>query len=340
MNTKNALAAPCLLIAAMVILILFRSVIFASGGVLYEGPGQEDPSQMEQLETGEAEANYVSLNAVRYKPDQFFILSVISNVFAFLFPAAFYIKLKGAGHSKNLKLSLPKAKYVPFAICMFLALVAGTVLISSVSLGIMGGEADIEGTLPNLFYTGGKPAYELGVMVSFVLLPAFCEEFFFRSVLSAEYEQQGAIAAAAIGSAAFALAHFSLKFFLVYLFAAVIFYITAKITNSAPLAMILHAGYNFFCIYLWDKFLGSLRFEQNRTIFVFINAIVFIICIALVLGSLETIYYKKAYNNDPSPLPREKSERRFDAAARFFSPLLSPTFIIAIIIFFVYVNIQ
>jgi len=336
-NTKNALTAPCLLVAAMAILILFRSVIFASDGVLYEGPEQESHAQ---TETGETQTGYISLNNIKYKPDQFFILSVISNIFAFLFPCAFYIKLKGAGHSKNLKLSRPKAKYVPFAICMFLALVAGTMLISSVSLGLMGTEADIEGTLPNVFYTGGNPAYELGVMITFVLLPAFCEEFFFRSVLSAEYEPQGAIAAAAIGSVAFALAHFSLKFFPVYFFAALIFYMTAKITNSAPLAMILHAGYNFFCIYLWDKFLGSLRFEQNRAIFVFITAIIFITCIALVLGSLETIYYKKAYNNEPSPLPREKSERSFEAAARFFSSLLSPTFIAAVIIFFVYVNIQ
>lgn len=334
MSLSNNITAPCLLIAAMIILILFQSVFFTHGDVIYTDPPQQQAQTENSAETG---IDYITLNNIKYKPDRFFILAVISNICAFLLPAVFYIKLKGAGYSKNLKLDLPKPKYIFLSVYMFLVLVSGTVLINSLMFYFGGAEANIESVLPFLFYTGGNPVYDMGVLISFVVLPAFCEEFFFRSVLSAEYEKYGTFCAVIITSAAFAMSHFSLKFFPSYFFAAIIFYIIAKITNSVLFAMILHAGYNFCSIYLWDKLLGVLKFEQNRVIFIFITAVIFIIFICFALNSLEGIYYKKAYSNEPSPVNLAENKRRRAGIVKLFRSFFAPTFIAAAIIFFVYI---
>ncbi|MCL1859520.1 MAG: CPBP family intramembrane metalloprotease [Oscillospiraceae bacterium] len=335
MNISNNIAAPCLLIAAMIILILFQSVFFTNSDVVYTEPVGGQSLQSDQII--DENIDFIALNNIKYKPDKFFILAVISNICAFLLPAVFYIKLKGAGYSKNLKLDLPKPKYIALVIYMFLVLISGTVLINSLMFYFGGPAANIESVLPFMFFTGGNPVYDMGILISFVILPAFCEELFFRAVLSAEYEKYGAFCAVIITSAAFAMSHFSLKFFPSYFFAAIIFYILAKITNSVLYAMILHAGYNFCSIYLLDKLLGVLKFEQNRVIFIFLISIILIIFINLVLNNLEGIYYKKAYGNEPSPVVLPENKRRGTIIVKLSKSFFSPTFLAAIIIFIIYI---
>ena len=356
MNISNNITAPCLLIAAILVLILFQSVFFTSGDVLYTETNETSESNElsepnpqsnfdQATEAGEATEStdhyqdFISYNNIKYKPDRFFILAVISNICAFLLPAVFYVKLKGAGYSKSLKFDMPKLKYLSLSVYMFFVLISGSVLINSLMFYSGGGDANPDGVLPFLIQTGGNPVYDMGVLISFVVLPALCEEFFFRSVLSAEYEKYGVFCAVMITSSAFAISHFSLKFFPSYFFAAAVLYFLAKITNSVLYAVILHAGYNFYSIYLWDKILGVLKFEQNRVIFIFITAVIFMAFIAFTLNTLERIYYKKAYNNDPSPVNLPENKQKNAAVIRFFKSFLSPTFIAVIIIFFIYINI-
>ena len=315
-------AAPCLLVAAMLILILFQSVFFADAGIA--GPE----------EGGGDGAEYIGLNGVKYRPDRFFMLAVASNVCAFLFTGAFFVKFRGL-RAKDLKLGLPKLKYLPLLLYMLLFLVAGTVLVNA--LLVCFGWADGVGrVMPFLFQTGGNTAYEMGVLISFVVLPAVCEEFFFRSAVAAGYERHGAFCACVFTAAAFSLSHFSPKFFPSYFFAAVVFYITAKVTDSVFFSMLLHAVYNFFCIYLGDKALGALHFEQNWAMFIFVAAIIFLVSVFFVLNALEGIYSKKAYLNEPSPESIPEGGIR-GAAAGFLKSLGSPAFIAAVIIFIIYV---
>ena len=328
-NNINNWTAPVLLIAAMIILILFQGVFPGYADILYADGETE-------TEDG---GDFIIYNNIKYKPDKFFIFTVILNICAFLLPAVFYVRLKGAGYTKNLKLDLrPGLRYLPLLIYMLFALLSGTVLLNSLMVS-GSGEVSPENMLPFIINTGGNPVYDIGVLISFVMLPAFCEEFFFRSVLSAEYEKYGFFCAFMITSAAFAMTRFSLRFFLPYLFAGMVFYILAKITYSVMLAVILHAGYNFFNIYLWDKLSGVLNFEQNRFIFIFITAIIFMGAIYFVLNSLEIIYYKKAYNNEPSPVYPQGSRSAPAAGVRFIKSLFSPVFIAAAVIFLVYINI-
>jgi len=334
---NNNLTAPFLLIAAMLVLILFQSVLFANEDVIYT----DTDIETEEKENGEYITDYITVNNVKYKPDRFFILAVASNICAFLLPAVFYVKLKGAGYSKNLKLELPKLRYVPVSAYMFIVLISGTVLANSLVfyLSGAGAGADSGSVLPVMIHTGGNPVYDMGILIAFVILPAFCEEFFFRSVLSAEYEKYGAFCAVMMTSAAFAMIHFSVSFFPAYFIAAVVLYIMVKITNSVIYAVVLHAGYNFFNIYFWDRLSGVLDFEQNRFIFIFITAVIFLLFLIFVLKDIEGIYYGKAYRNEPSPVHAAENDNRAMFLIRFLKSFLSPVFIAAGIMFFVYINI-
>jgi len=323
MSISHNITAPLILIAAFLILILFQTVIFANA----------------EYETADG-GGYITVGSAQYRPDRFFLLAIASNISAFILPAAFYIKLKGAGYSKNLKLALPRPKYLLFGAYMFFVLLSGAILINSLMLYAGAGERAAENVLPFIIDAGTNPLYEVGVLISFVIVPAFCEEFFFRSVLAAEYEKQGPVCAAMVTSAAFAMAHFSIRLFPSYFFAAAILYITAKITESVFYAVILHAGYNFFNIYLWDRLSRIINFEQNRTLFIFITAVVFVLFVIFAMNNAQYIYYEKALTTASSPKKNAKTKKRPLFIVRFFKSFLSPTFLAAAVIFFIYINIR
>jgi len=322
MSKSGNVTAPIILIAALLILILFQTVIFSNA----------------EYETADG-GGYITVGSAQYRPDRFFLLAIASNISAFILPAAFYIKLKGAGYSKNLKIALPRPKYLLFGAYMFFVLLSGVILINSLMLYAGAGDPSAKIALPFVIDAGTNPLYEVGVLVSFVVVPALCEEFFFRSALAAEYEKQGPVCAAMVTSAAFAMAHFSLRLFPSYFFAAVILYITAKITESVFYAVILHAGYNFFNIYLWDRLSRIINFEQNRVIFIFITAVVFVLFIIFALNNAQYIYYEKALTTPP-PKKSVKNKKRPLFIVRLFKSFLSPTFLAAAVIFFIYINIR
>ncbi|MCL2097006.1 MAG: CPBP family intramembrane metalloprotease [Oscillospiraceae bacterium] len=327
---NNRLAAPLLLIAALLILVLFHGFIFTRDDVVYIYTGPEE-------ETEESSADYIEINDIKYIPDRFFIFTVILNICAFLLPAVFYIKLKGSPDLKSLRIKLPRLKYLPLCGYMTASLLSGSVLVNSLMFytgetgGVTPGPAG--GIFGLNINSGGNPVYDAGILLSLVVFPALCEEFFFRSVIAAEYEKYGALCAAVMSSSAFALTRFSPGFFPAYFFAGVILYMTVKITGSVIYAAALHAGYNIFNIYLRENLNGILNLERNRLAFIFVTAVIFLSFAIFALKEAEDIYYNRGYSNEPSPEYAERKQESFAAA----KSLLSPSFIIAAGIFFVYI---
>jgi membrane protease YdiL (CAAX protease family) len=269
-------------------------------------------------------------NGAQYSGENFFILTIVAHICSFLLPAVFYVILKGIDWSKNLKWTLPEMRLMPFSIYMFFVLMLGAVFINYLYFYLSGKTLDFPG-----IDTDGGIVFNLGVFVTFVCIPAVCEEFVFRSVMPSEYERYGAVFSMTITSAAFAMSKFSLQLFSVYFFASVIFFICARVTNSILVPISLHIGYNFFNIYIEGSLMNILKFEQNRFIFLFILFILFVVFICLSLSSLEEHYYRKAYRNDPFPVNVMENA---GIAANISKTFLSPSFILVVIIFFVYVS--
>ena len=309
---KNNITAPALLIAAMSALILFQRVLF--NYALY-------------TETPDMPERYIIYNGAKYLPDRFFIFAFIACIFAFVIPVLFYIRLfKSEGYTKELYFKLPDPKNTMLVIYASGALISGTAFLSSL-IYYMGGSPEL---IETVIDAGGNPVYDISAVMAFVFIPAVCEEIMFRSVISREYEKYGALFACIISSAAYAMLRFSFILLPVYFFAGVILYILTKTTGSILFAIIAHAFYNFFNIYIWGRFANVLRFEQNRLIFIFLAAVIFIIFMIALINKAEKIYFYKSYADEPAPKsPAGKFPARFTAV--FFSPVL----LAAVILYFI-----
>jgi len=326
LNSSNAITAPVLLIVIFVMIILFQSVFLKSPNVVIENTGEIIGESINN-----SDDDFIMHNGVKYYPDRILLLMIIAYICSFLLPAVFYVKLKRIDWFRNLKLVLPSVRLIPFSLYMFFILILGTVLLDYLFFSISGEEF----IFPKID-TGGNIVFNLGVFLSFIFIPAACEELVFRSVLISEYGNYGLFCSILMTSAAFAMSKFSLQLFSVYFFASIIFFISVKIANSILIPVILHTGYSFFNIYIEDNLMSVLKFEQNRFIFLFVLFILFILFICLSLSTLEEYYYRKAYKNDPSPVDDDMSENQ-GLISNFSKTFMSPSFIIAIIIFFVYI---
>lgn len=315
MKKAGGITAPLLLIMAMLCLIIFQRVLFNLDTIRYTA------------EYGSG--YYIIYNGERYIPDRFFVLVFTMRMVAFILPALVYIQLfKSEGYlKKELNfLKLPELKHTPLIFYGLGALIFGTALLKSLIYYVSGSSV----LRAPVIDAGGNPVYDISVMVVFIFVPAVCEELLFRSIMLKEYERYGAACACVISSAAFAMLRFSLVLFPVYFFAGIILFGISKASGSILFAVIAHAGYSFFNIYIWTRLSVVLSFEQNRFIFSFLAAVIFVICMIALLNKTEKIYYYKTYSNVSEP------ESAADRLPAFKA--LSPTFIAAAIIYFIGVN--
>ena len=326
MNISNSITAPILLIVILVMLILFKGAFLKNAEVVVATPTNITANQ------DGSDDDVISYNGVKYYPDRIVLLMIIAYVCSFLLPMVFYVKLKGMDWFGGLKLALPNMRMIPFSIYMFFILVIGTIFIDYLFFSLSGETL----AFPTID-TGGNIVFNIGAFLAFIFVPAACEEFVFRAVLVAEYENYGLILSLLTTSIAFAMSKLSLQLFCVYFYASIIFFICMKLTNSILIPIVLHTGYNFFNIYVETEIMGVLKSEQNRFILMFVLVVLFIIFLSLSLGAAEDYYYRKAYRNDPLPVNISQSK---GIIANFAKIFLSPSFIIAVIIFFIYISVM
>ena len=313
---KNNIITPVLLIAAMLPLTLFQRVIF--GYAFYN-----------ETDAFGAEVKYIIYNNEKYVPEHFFMLSFISYIFAFIIPVLFYIKLfKSEGYTKELYIKLPELKNISLVLYALGALISGTALLTAF-IYFLGGPLELKETAAA---AEGTDINEMSAVLAFVLIPAVCEEVLFRAVIVREYKNYGVICACLVSSAAGAMLRFSFMLFPVYFFAGTILYILIKTSGSVFLTVTAHTCYNFFNIYVWNKFSNVLRFEQNRLIFVFLAVTVFAVSVIALINKTEKIYAGRADSGASLPEPVEP---KTTFPASFKAVFLSPMFLAAVIVYFI-----
>lgn len=165
------------------------------------------------------------------------LIAFAAELLIFLLPALVFCLWRGRGYAACLRLRAPRPLQIPFLICAFFALLCGSLLLSLLFRGndLLGGTATLE---------GDGVLLELGRFFVLAILPAVLEEFFFRGVLTAEYERRGAFRAVLLTALLFALIHLDIRNLAVYLFAGILLSLVLLATGSLPAAMILHALYN------------------------------------------------------------------------------------------------
>ena len=169
-------------------------------------------------------------------------------------------------------------------------------------------------------------------ILAYAILPALCEEFFFRSVLCAEYEGFGIGSAAVITSALFAMLHFKLALFPVYFYAGLLLFTVMYACRSCIASMTVHLCFNLYGLY-GQSFVSEIFNTTGSTeLFLIILASSFAVFLMLYCGQAARIYRKYSVRNIPSDyLPQKK--RAGDVT--FPEVFLSPPAIVCYLIFFV-----
>ena len=266
--------------------------------------------------------------------DNPYLAVILLQLFIFALPAVFYCRLRGGKYASRLRLRLPNGGSLMLMVYAF-----GFMLFGGGAIGLMMYKLlpDVYSATSTLVYT--EYAAQSGffgwiyVFFAFVLLPAVTEEFLFRSVMIAEYEDCGAAIAVFMSSAMFAMSHFNFVRLPVYLFQGIVLGIVFYATRSLFATVTLHAFNNLAALFA-ESFLqrAALMKSAGVTLIAFGLVSLALLFAALMFGKVSKIYSVYGVLGVQPVVPRTRDKGGMPAALR---ALLSPSFLLLVTLYIV-----
>lgn len=260
------------------------------------------------------------------------LILILTQLLCFLLPTALYLWRRGKGFGKRLRIRLPRVDHIWFLLLMPVLMITGGMLCEILT----GGIASLEGnfTIYNAFSANMSDPWQilLSILV-YALLPALCEELIFRAVLCAEYERYGAPIAIVCSALFFAMLHTSFALFPAYFFLGVLLGGAVYTTRSFASALLLHLGYNLFCLFGQPYLSAFYVHAGSNEIFLFCLIVLFLLFAALVTGEARKIYHRYARANlDSSHTPAIPLRQQ---GRVLYRALLSPAVAICIVLWLI-----
>ncbi len=265
-------------------------------------------------------------------PTNLFLSIALVQIMVLILPCMLYYLLKGRKLSSPLFLTAPALRHIGLTVSGALVLVVGSLLIKFFYRAASEQSVSISGFFDSFSAGEADPPFA-GVLLSIVIIPAVCEELFFRGVVLAEYRSLGEGNAIVVSAVCFAMLHFSLSGFPIYLFIGLLLGVITSVSRSVLPAMFLHLLSNTLNVYTSDQFLRIIM-QKNGAFFVgFLLAVLFGISLFLLFYNIEHMYRKYASEPPEGSLP-QKSRTHL---AKVF---LSPAFLALIAVFLVITALQ
>lgn len=256
-----------------------------------------------------------------------FVAIGVIQLIALGLPCMVYYLLKGRKLAEPIYGISNRGPQILFVLFAALLFVSGTLLIKF--LYFVGGGTDA--AIVNFYVdvTGSvENTSQIEIILSLIIIPAICEELFFRGIIFSEYRRFGTANAVIVSALCFSMLHFSLENFFMYLFSGLLFGFTTAITRSIFPSLALHILSNTLSIYVSDAFL-RITVVKNGSYFVGFVLVVFTaISLILLLSRVETICQSYAEKPPVESIPPK-------SASHWTEVFFSPTFIILIIVFFI-----
>ncbi len=279
----------------------------------------------------------------RLSGDNEYIGVIVLQLIIFLLPAVIYSKLKGEGYTARLRLRLIGAQQMLAAVLGALTLICGSLL-----LGILfkGGTATDDFSLYNTFTASSNGTAEAAfyATLAYAVLPALCEEFFFRAVLSAEYEEHGIGTALVMSSLFFGMTHFNFGQLVLYFFSGAVLFAVMYATRSLLGSVLVHFIYNMYGLFGQGFLLEVYRTTGSTELFLLLLAAAFILFAALLCGEIARLYRRYSsrglssdYAEGKAGRNKGKQMRRKNESSEkssFAEALLAPPCLAIYLIFF------
>lgn len=257
------------------------------------------------------------------------LVSVLLQLALLLLPCLLFIRMRGMGYGKAIRLRRPFAAYLPLLFCAFLLLLFGGFLLSA----LFGGTHTIGNS--SSAFESAAPGSVLQALIAIpvlALLPAICEELLFRGILCTELDRRGALRAVLVGSLLFALIHFDLANLPVYFYAGVVLTLVLYVTDSLIATMLIHALYNTVSLF-GQRYLNAFySFTGSPELFLFLLILIFLISLLFFTLLCARHYRARAEQEIRRPrrdIPRDvQLYTMFDAMSE---PAVLLCFVIAVL---------
>ena len=223
---------------------------------------------------------------------------ILLQVLIFLIPAVIYIRLRDEKFPDRIKLKKLQGRHTWFLFCLLVMMVSGSLLISILTGGIssLTGNFTLYNTFPAR--SGGSAWETIYLLLAFGVLPAFCEELVYRSILCAEYERVSTGTAIFVSTLFFAMLHFSFRLFPVYLWLGFLLAGAMYATRSVLAPMLLHLIYNLFCLF-GQPYLSAFYVNAGSgELFIFCLMVLLLLFSAFAAGEARKIFHRYAKRED------------------------------------------
>ena len=265
-------------------------------------------------------------------PTNLFLSIALVQIMVLVLPCMLYYLLKGRKLSSPMFLTAPSPRHIGVTLSGALVLVVGSLFIKFFYRVSSEQSVSISGFFDRFSAGEADPPFA-GVLLSTVIIPAVCEELFFRGVVLAEYRTLGEGNAIVVSAVCFAMLHFSVSGFPIYLFIGLLLGVITSVSRSVLPAMLLHLLSNTLNVYTSDQFLKIIM-QKNGAFFVgFLLAVLFGTALFLLLYNIEHMYRRYAAEPPEGSLP-PKSRTHL---AKVF---LSPTFLVLTAVFLLVTALQ
>ena len=233
-----------------------------------------------------------------------YLSTILLQLLIFPIPTYLYIRLRGKALSGKLALTRPALSHLFLILSAILMLISGCTLLALIC-GMMNAQPSF--TLYDTFSSihDGTAEASIRLILAYGLLPAFCEELTFRSILCAEYEKHGILYASLLSSLFFAFLHFDLTALPVYLFAGLLLAAVRYVTRSSIASMIVHLGYNLFGIFVQAGLSGYCRSTGSIGLLVILLIALLLLSSAFFGGEVSRILKRRGTRSlldDPKAL--------------------------------------
>lgn len=259
--------------------------------------------------------------------------AILLQLLVFVVPAILYSSLQGERFPSRIRLTLPRPRHLWLCVCVLIVMITGSLL----TCILTGGIASLTGgfVLYNTFTAQANGNFmELVLLViTYAVVPAFCEELIFRAFLCAEYEKLGVGVSIAVSALFFAMLHFTFPMFLTYLFLGAILAAALYATRSFFAVLLLHILYNVFCLFGQPYLSAFYVTAGSNDIFLFCIITLFLLFSAFAAGEARKIYHLYARANLSSDYTVSRPLKFLPKA--FFRALFTPATAICIVVWVV-----
>ncbi|NLZ37402.1 MAG: CPBP family intramembrane metalloprotease [Clostridiales bacterium] len=283
-------------------------------------------------------ASMLLMLAVRYVDssvytlrDNIYLSVIIIQLMVFVLPGIFRLRLMGTGAIMHLNFKPIGIRHLRFITDAALSLVGITILMKLIMyrFGVYSGEFTFFGRFVPYGSIRADFAGLSYLVLAFAVLPAAAEEFVFRSLIFCEYrDMAGGVVATLMSSILYAAAGLSITQFPLYFVIGLTLSSICSVTGSFWAAFVVRLFYNLISLMFEYNLATVMRTSGSLVFFAFVITMLTALFSYLALTQAGRFYEGLAKSDAPKP---EYASDSF--AKRLLSCILSPVFLICVIIF-------